>query len=303
MRRRVVTTLAFRGVRYYISEAFKSLWYNKVMAITSMITVMGSLLLLGFFMLIVVNVNELTAQIENQCEVQAFMNYEATAEQEQAVFSAVSAIPGIKTVTFVSKEDAFESYKASLGDDAVVMEGMAPDFLPASCRIVAEDIRQLQPIIEQVKQIDGIAEVVSQRETIDNIISFTSVIRKGCLISTLLLTIIAIFIIANTIKLDVHARQKEIHIMKYVGATDWFIRWPFIIEGIFVGIIGALISILLLWVGFASAGSAIPDFVKSAIFVVPFGQSMPIISLILIAFGALIGALGSIIAVRKHLAV
>ena len=299
----MVTALAFRGLKYYLSEALKSLWYNKVMAVTSMITVMGSLLLLGFFLIIAANVNALTSEIENQCEIQAFINYEATPEQEQAIYAAVSSLEGIQSITFVSKEEAFESYRASLGDDAGVMDGMASDFLPASCRIVADDIRQLRPLIEQISQIDGIAEVVSQRETIDHIISFTSVIRKGCVISTILLTVIAIFIISNTIKLDVHARQKEIHIMKYVGATDWFIRWPFIIEGIAVGIIGALASILLLAAGFASVGNAIPDFVKSAIFVVPLSRSMPIIAVILLIFGAVIGALGSIIAVRKHLAV
>ena len=303
MRRRVVTALAFRGLKYYLGEALKSLWYNKVMAVTSMITVMGSLLLLGFFLLIAVNVNALTSEFENQCEIQVFMKYEATPEQEQSIYGAISSLEGIQSITFVSKEEAFESYRDSLGSDSSVMDGMAADFLPASCRIVAKDIRQLQPLIDQISTIDGIEEIVSKRDTIDNIISFTSVIRKGCVISTILLTVIAVFIIANTIKLDVHARQKEIHIMKYVGATDWFIRWPFIFEGIIVGIIGALISILLLSVGATSAGSTMPDFVKNAIFVVPLGQSMPIISVILLAFGTVIGALGSIIAVRKHLAV
>lgn len=303
MKRKVVITLAFNGFRYYLSESFKSIWYNKPMAITSIITVMGCLLLFGFFMVLGLNINYITEQVEDQCEIQVYLPMEATAENEQAVLNAIKAIPGIGTVTFETREQAYENYKGMLGEKAVVLEGLDPaNFLPASCRIVPEDVTQIAVLIDALKKVEGIDEVVTATDTIDNIISATAFIRMGCIISTLLLAIIAVFIITNTIKLDIHARQKEIHIMKYVGATDWFIRWPFIIEGIIVGLIGAGISILILGSAISASFNAITANFQ-AFKILETSVIMPIIVVVLVAFGALIGALGSTIAIRKHLKV
>ena len=293
--------MAFRGFRYYCSEAFKSIWYNKPMALTSVITVMGCLLLFGFFMVIGLNINYITHQVEQQCEIQAYLPMDATAENESAVLSAVKAIPGIGNVTFETREQAYENYREMLGDKSVVLEGLDPaDFLPSSCRIIPEDITQISTLLESLNKIEGIDEVVTSMDTVDSIVSATSFIRKGCILFTILLAIIAVFIITNTIKLDIHARQKEIHIMKYVGATDWFIRWPFIIEGIFVGIIGSVISILIL----SGAVTFIIDVATAhfgAVKLLPSGTIMPLLIGMLLLFGTFIGALGSVIAVRKHL--
>lgn len=293
--------MAFRGFRYYCSEAFKSIWYNKPMALTSVITVMGCLLLFGFFMVIGLNINYITHQVEDQCEIQAYLPMDATAEQENEVLSAVKAIEGIGTVTFETREQAYENYKEMLGEKSVVLQGLDPaDFLPASCRIIPEDINEISSLVEKISKIKGVDEVVTSMDTIDSIVSATSFIRKGCILFTILLAIIAVFIITNTIKLDIHARQKEIHIMKYVGATDWFIRWPFIIEGIFVGIIGSIISILIL----SGAVTFIIDVAAAhfgAVKLLPSGTIMPLLVGVLLLFGAFIGALGSLIAVRKHL--
>lgn len=297
----MVTALAFRDFKYYVSEAAKSLWYNKVMALTSMITVMGSLLLLGFFLIIAININAMTVQIEDQCEIQAYLALDISDEDAQSVYQQISSLQGVKSVTFVSREQAFEDYKTTFADKAVALDGMSADVLPDTCRIVAEDLRQLQPLIESVGAIQGVDEVASQRETVDKVILFTSGLRKICIFSTILLAIIAVFIISNTIKLDVHSRQKEIHIMKYVGATDWFIRWPFIIEGIFVGILGAVISIILLMIGLSVITKSLSQFFTGMFSLQSVGQTMPSVSLILVCFGIIIGALGSLIAVRKHL--
>lgn len=297
----MVTTLAFRGFRYYCSEAFKSIWYNKPMALTSIITVMGCLILFGFFMVIGLNINFITRQVEDQCEIQVYLPMEATAEDETTVLNAVKAVEGIGTVTFETREQAYDNYKEMLGDKAVVLDGLDPaDFLPASCRIIPENITEVSSLVEKLSKIKGIDEVVTSMDTIDSVISATSFIRKGCILFTVLLAIIAVFIITNTIKLDIHARQKEIHIMKYVGATDWFIRWPFIIEGIFVGIIGAIISILVL----SGAVSFVTDLAINyfgAVKLLPTGTILPLLIGVLLVFGAMIGALGSLIAVRKHL--
>ena len=281
MKRKVVTTLGFRGFRYYCSEALKCLWFNKLMAATSIITIVGCLLLFGFFLVIGINVNYITEQIQGQCEVQAFLPVDASPETENAVLEKIKALPNVASVTFESRAQAF---------------------LPSSYRIVPSDLTQLDSLCDALSQIPEIEDVSNHRDTVNNVISVTSVIRRGCIIFTVLLAIIAVFIISNTIKLDVHARQKEIHIMKYVGATDWFIRWPFIIEGIIVGLFGAIISILLI---IAASSAIMPSL---AIFDTIFklknmSETMPAISGILLVFGMIIGALGSMFAVRKHLQV
>lgn len=303
MKRRVVMKLAFRGFKYYLSEAFKSIWYNKLMAITSVITVMGCLLLFGFFLIVGINVNYITSQIEGQCEVQAYVPITYDDAQSNAVCEAIKALPNVKSATLETKQQAFDNYSKSLGEDANVMEGLDPNnFLPASCRIVPEDLTKLDELVSTLKTVDGVEEVINHRETVNNVINVTSIIRKGCMLFTFMLAIIAVFIISNTIKLDVHARQREIHIMKYVGATDWFIRWPFIIEGVIVGIIGALFAILITFAVSSIALSSLTVF--SSIFKLrSVSQTMPQVSGILILFGAVIGALGSLVAVRKHLQV
>ena len=300
MKRRVVTTL-FRELRYYCKEAFQCIWYNKIMAATSIITVMGCLLLFGFFLVVGINVSYITRQIEGQCEIQAYFPVSIEDDQMLAAQTAIQALPNVKSVQLETREQAFENYRNSLGESAAVMEGLDPgNFLPPSCRIVPKDLTHLDELVEQVKSVYGIEEVINHRETVNNVISVTSAIRKGCIICTLLLAVIAIFIISNTIKLDVYARHKEIHIMKYVGATDWFIRWPFIIEGIIVGLIGAIISIAILITVTLLSANALEVF--AGIFELkPSSQTLPLISGILAAFGAFIGAVGSIFAVRRHL--
>jgi len=295
--------LAFRGFKYYCSEAFKSIWYNKLMAITSIVTVMGCLILFGFFMVLGLNIYHITGQVEDQCEVQVFFPMTATEEQEKAAFENVKKVAGIQEISFETRQQAFENYKEMLGDKAIALNDLDPaQFLPASCRIVPADVSQVSALCEELKKCEGVDEVVTHMDTIEGIVSATSFIRNGCIISTILLAIISVFIITNTIKLDIHARQKEIHIMKYVGATDWFIRWPFIIEGIFVGILGAAIALIVL-------GSTVTYIITAT---APYFQTftlmstsvlLPILIIVLALFGSLIGALGSVIAVRKHLKV
>ena len=302
-KRKVVITLAFRGFRYYCSEAFKSMWYNKLMAFTSVVTVMGCLLLFGFFTVLGLNINHMTRQVESQCEVHAFLPMDATDKQEKATFEKIKTLESVNEVTFVTREEAYEDYKEILGVKSVALSGLDPkEFLPASCRIVPKDVAAVEALCQEIEAIEGVDEVVTQMDTIDGIVKATSFLRHGCIICTILLAIIAVFIITNTIKLDIHARAKEIHIMKYVGATDWFIRWPFIIEGILVGIIGGIVSLSLLCAALTYVLGATSEYF-GALSLLTLSQMRPVLIAVLIIFGAVIGALGSAIAVRKHLKV
>ncbi|MBO4897588.1 MAG: permease-like cell division protein FtsX [Clostridia bacterium] len=295
--------MAFRGLKYYCSEAFKNIWYNKLMAITSIITVMSCLLIFGFFLVVQLNLNDITKQLEGQCEIQAFMPQEYNDEQAKQVCDKISVLPNVKSAILETRQQAYDNYKDTLGTAANVMENINPEeFLPASCKIRPNDISQLNELEAQVSAIEGVEEVINRRDTVNGVISVNSIIRNGCIIFAVLLALIAVFIISNTIKLDVHARQREIHIMKYVGATDWFIRWPFIIEGIIVGFLGAVVAILITLLISSLLLNALDSFGNIFQFR-SSSDTMPLVSVVLLLFGVVIGALGSLVAVRKHLQV
>lgn len=295
--------MAFREVKYYFSEAFKSIWFNFLMTLSSVITVTGCLILFGVFLLFSVNINYISEQIKDQCELQAFVDITYSESEAKALKAEIEKIPNVKSVEIETKDQAFKNYKKMLGDDAVALEGLeTEDFLRHSYKITLKDISQSQSIADKVSKIKGIDDVRNRKDLMDKIFSFTNVVKSLSLYSMMLLSVISVLIISNTIKLAVHAREREIHIMKYVGATDWFIRWPFIIEGIIVGIIGALITLFVLSVCYGYVGSALVGFLD--IFkLVPFNNVMSMLSLTLSLFGALMGAAGSLLAVRKHLKV
>lgn len=300
MKRKAVIQLAFRGFRYYLSEAVKNLWYNKIMAATSIVTVIGCLTLFGLFIIIGLNINNITYQVEDQCEIAAYLTLDCSNETAASILQQISLLPNVEYAFLETGREAFDNYKLSLGEKSVALEGIDPDkWLPPSIRITPKDISSMEELVGGLEKIEGVDDVVYSQDLITNISNATSEIRRICIIAAIILAIIAVFIISNTIKLDVHARQQEIHIMKYVGATDWFIRWPFIIEGIIVGILGALASIFITSLGSAAIVNSISAFFPFK-FLAP-GEMLSIITSVLAGFGVFMGALGSLIAVRKHL--
>lgn len=295
--------MAFREIKYYFSEAFKSIWFNFIMTLSSVVTVTGCLILFGVFLLFSVNINYISEQIKDQCELQAFVDITYSESDAKGLRPKIEGVENIKSIEMETKDEAFENYKQMLGDDAVALEGLeTEDFLRHSYKITLDDISQSQTVADEVAKVKGIADVRNRKDIMDKIFSFTSVVKTLSLYSMLLLSVISVLIISNTIKLAVHAREREIHIMKYVGATDWFIRWPFIIEGIIVGIIGAFLTLFVLSVCYGYVQKAVIDFLD--IFeLVSFKNIMNMLSLTLILFGALMGMAGSLLAVRKHLKV
>ena len=244
------------------------------MTLSSVVTVTGCLILFGVFLLFSVNINYISDQIKDQCELQAFIDISYSEKDARALENKISAVENVKSVEMETKDEAFENYKEMLGDDAVALEGLeTEDFLRHSYKVTLKDISQSQPTAAAIAKVGGVADVRNRKDIMDKIFDFTGMVKSVSLYSMILLSVIAVLIISNTIKLAVHAREKEIHIMKYVGATDWFIRWPFIIEGIIVGIIGALITLGVLGICYGSITAAASSFLD--IFaLVPFNSIM-----------------------------
>ncbi len=296
--------MAFREFRYFCSEAFKSIFFNILMTLASVITVTGCLLFLGTFTLFSMNLSYIADQVQEECKIVAYVDRTYSESETRALADRILEMQNISGAELETKAEAFAGAQAMLAEGGISLDGLEDDdFLRASYTISVEDLEQSAATAEALRGLAGIEEVSEQQDITNNVLSTTSVIKVALMIAMGVLALIAVFIISNTIKLAVFAREKEIHIMKYVGATDWFIRWPFIIEGIIVGLVGGFISLLACMGLYGACANAIAASAWFPFELHAFSTISGSLVLILLLFGALMGALGSVIAVRRHLKV
>lgn len=273
------------------------------MTVTAIVTVTSCLLLFGVFMLLSANINYIGEQIRNQCQIQAYIDFDATYDEEMLVYSQIRNLPNVADCEFVSKADAMEEYRDYLGADASAFDGLeGEEFLRSSVKINMTDIEKAKELVKAIEVIPQVKKVSNRQDVVQRVVDVTDVIRNGSLGAMLILLLVAIFIISNTIKLSVFARKDEIHIMKYVGATASFVRQPFVLEGILTGIIGGAISLVLISFGYNYVIAFMKDFLD--IFdLIPFMEILPFMVSTTLIFGVLMGAVGSAIALVKHLKV
>ncbi len=288
--------------KYYVAQAVRSVFRNGLMSVTSIFTVVCCMIILGLFMTISINVNHIAAQLEQQCEVQAFIQEDYTDKQVSAVQKNVKAIANVASVEIFSKEDTLAYMRDMSEDNASLLEGYEGEDNPFrdSLKITLKDLSQLKPTLDAIGKVKGIAEVSDKQTVMENILRISNGIKNVSFWGMLLLCLVSIFIIANTIKLAVYARRKEIGVMKFVGATDWFIRWPFIIEGIIIGIVGALIAYGLISWGYIALVSKANIGIDMFTFK-PYAEVTWYMLGMFVFIGAVIGALGSAFSIRKHL--
>ena len=288
---------------YYFKQAFSSFWHNGFMTLASLITVTSCLFLFAAFLLFGFNGEFIGRQIQAQCEVVAYVDIDCSEAEANRAFNEIKSLPNVKKAELETKEEALENFREMLGKDAITLDNITEDgFLRYAVYISMDDLSETNSLVDELNKVENIAEVRNQSDIVNKILKVTSFINKASLAVMVLLTFISIFIISNTIKLAVHARRKEIHIMKFVGATDRFIRWPFMIEGMLVGILGSAIALAVCLWGYRSlvimVASNFPIFVLCS-----FESMAPIIITAVLLFGILMGMIGSAISVRRHLKV
>ena len=289
--------------KYYLKNASSSFVRNGIMTVASFITVTCCLFLFGVFLLFTLNMNSISKQIEAQCELIARIDIDADANTQQSVYNKVLSLENVADAELETKDQAFNNFKDELGADSDVLEGLeGKNFLRSSIKITLEDIRKSDETIQLLNNISGIAEVENHQEIVDDVIKFTSTVKHGSVGAMLVLLIIAVFIIQNTIKLSVYAREKEIHIMKFVGATDHFIRMPFVIEGIMIGSLGFIVSFVIISLGYNAAISSIASLINLFDFV-PLQKCIIPLAISMAGFGVLMGATGSGLSLKRHLKV
>lgn len=291
---------------YLLGEGFRNVFHNKKSSGASLAIMCATMLIFGLFFMIIENLNNAVETLETQQGIQVFIQKTATDAQMEQIGEQIQAIDGVNKVTFMSKEDALNQTKEKLKDKQALIAGWdESNPFKASYLVTLTDLKLSSQVQDEIKKIDNIDSIQSRDETINGLVAIANGVRIVSAVILTLLVLISIFIIGNTIKLTVHARRKEISIMKYVGATDSFIRWPFVIEGIIIGIVAALLSILVLGIAYSLITNAAANSIISTmgIKLLSFTDMTTLLVIVYMVLGIGIGALGSSISMRKYLQV
>ena len=292
---------------YLIGEGFRNVFKNKKSSGASLAIICATMLIFGLFFVILENINNMVRELEEKQGIQVFIKGDASEEQIQDLENQIKILNGVNTITFVSKEDALNSMREKLGNKQNLLAGWDEDNpFRASYVITLTDLNLSSEIQDSVAKIDSVYSVESKDEVIEALVFIANIIRIISFSILGLLIVISMFIISNTIKLTVHARRKEISIMKYVGATDNFIRWPFIIEGVLIGILAAIISIVLIAAIYLFASGLVmksSQLVINGLSLLSFDTMINLLILVYMVLGIGIGVLGSSLSIRKYLKV
>ncbi len=296
--------MKFRSIKYYTKQATGNVFANGWMSIASVFTVIASLLVFGIFFLLTINLNFIAGQFEGDYEIILVVDENYSFEQTEQLRSKIESIEFVDSVTFDSKESRLDDLKQDMGDNAYLFDGYDENNpLRDWYKVTLSDLSQSESVVTQIESIEGIVKVIFNQDTIDNLLSATDYLSSISIWIMIALGAISIFIISNTIKLTVFSRAKEINIMKYVGATDWFIRWPFIIEGIIIGLIGSAVSLLIISFGYNGLTAFFGTLGISFVSFKPISQILPYLIPMFLLLGIFLGGIGSLISVRKHLKV
>ena len=234
----------FKGVIYSIKQAFKQIFRNKGMSVASVFSITAMMLILALFLFLTVNLNFLTENVKDQFgTIEVFLLDETDRDQADAMISDIHKMNGVRSVVFVSREEAMEEFKERWGSNAYLLDSLSENPLPNSIRIELIDLEAGDMIATYLMSLPGVEDVRFYRDEVNKVINISYVVQKGALIVIAFLVVISILVVSNTIKLTVMARQEEISIMKYIGATNWFIRGPLFFEGILIGVISAGLSV------------------------------------------------------------
>lgn len=295
--------MSFSTKEYFVRETYKSIRRNGFMSFASISTVAVSLLVLGMFLLIFLNTNNLAKYLESQVQISVYMQDEATDDDLNAVQKTLSGLPGVEKVTLITKDQALERFKERLGDQETLLDFLGKDNpFPNSFDVQVDNPERIKEITPQINDLEKVETAKFGQEVVEHLFQLTKILRFGGVVLVIFLSMATLFIISNTIRLTVFARRKEVLIMKYVGATDWFIRWPFLLEGMTLGFFGAVIANILI----NSTYGALLSRIHATLAFLPLLPAYPLltyVSLFLLAAGTGIGALGSYISLRKFLRV
>ena len=288
-------------IAYYFREAFHDMRHNGGMMFASVGITLVMFIILGFFLLVTANLEYMAEDVEGKLEITAYLKDEISQERIAALTQEIALIPGVKSTTFVSNTEALERLGERLGDRKDLLAAYQADNpLRHSFEVYATEGEKVIGLAEGLQKLEGIAEVRYGREEVEKLMSMTQALRIGMLLLVAGLSVATLFVLMNTIRLTVYARRQEIQIMKFVGASDWFIRWPFLLQGMLLGLLGALVAGGVLFLLY----SRVNQYVAVQIPFLPLIPMMPyLLQLIrnLSMGGVVIGFYGSMLSLGRYL--
>lgn len=290
------------SIIYFFNETMRSMWRNGVMTVASVTTAVVSVLILGIFLLLFANSHNIARYLEDSVQITVYMQDDARDDQINIIGSEIAALPGVVKVDTVDKEKAMERFKERLGSNAGILSALDDNPLPYSFDVHVDGPERVTEIIPKIQGMSYVESARYGKDVVEKLFQFTRVLRYGGIAIIILMGMGTLFIIINTIRLTVYARRREIEIMRYVGATDSFIRWPFLLEGIFIGVFGAVISALALTILYSS----VIEKIRLALAFIPVLPTWPLMIWIWVALifvGGIIGVAGSYISLSRFLRV
>lgn len=295
--------MKMRTSEYMVRETLISLKRHNWMSIASISTVAVSLFVLGIFMILVLNMNRMASFLESQVQISVYLKDDLSKEDIRGIGNDIRDLQGIYTVEYISRADAEKRLRERLGEQAYLLDALGEENpLPDSYEVTVRDPSMVETAAQAIAEFSGVEQTKYGQDVVEHLFDITRLIRIFGLVLMLLLAGATLFIISNTIRLTVFARRKEVAIMKYVGATDWFIRWPFVLEGIVMGFAGGVVAAIALKLVYAAAAAKIYD--TLAFFpLIPEQPFMTIIGILIVISGMAIGALGSSISLKRFLKV
>ena len=290
-------------IAYFFKEGISGIRLHGLMSFAAVTVIAACLLIISTFALVAYNIDVLIDGLASQNEIAVFVDETLSREEAQALADSLASVPNVSSVTFIPKEEAFENYLDMLGEDAYVMEDLREDNpLRDEYRVVMTDVARHDETVEAIKDVTGVAATNSEKEISDRLIQMKNIVNAVSYALMALLGAVSVFIISNTVRLAMFARREEISIMKMVGATDGFIRAPFVIEGAVLGLLSGVFAFLAEWGVYDYIATKLVE--SSGIFdMVAFAAVWKGLLPVMIGVGVVIGILGSVLTIRKFLKV
>lgn len=296
----------FRSFKTMLANGFTSIWRNKGIGLISTLTILSVMLLVGILLLAVLNINGFVNSINDSLDqIEVFLYDDTTGSETEDLINQLKVRPEIKQITYISKEEAIIDARDMFDEESYVLDGLEKNPLPASIRIELNDIDKAEDLVSFIKKNEGVETIRYFQDLILQFLTIDKVVKFGGFFAFVIIVLLSIFVISNIIKVAISARGKEIEIMKYVGASESFIKGPFIIEGLFYSLFGSLLAFLILGYLYGTFTSLyeIPIYEYVSYNIIDFADIDFDIILIFISIAIGIGVIGSITSIRKYLKV
>lgn len=300
----VITAMGFMNkLGYLIKEGFRSIFTHGFMSFASVTIIIACLLIMGSFSLLALNIDAIIDRLEKENEMLAFVDEDLSDAKARELQTQLEAVPNVSEVEFITREEAMQSFKDSYENQSL-FEDIDPTVFRDRYVIHLDDIALMADTQKNLEAIDGVADVSAQLEISKGFVTVRNIVSAVSLILIVILFIVSVFIMSNTIKLTTFGRREEIAIMKMVGATNSFIRTPFVVEGLVLGVTGSIIAFLLQWGLYELVGGKVMTSIAgSFVSVLSFGTVALPVGLVFLAVGLIVGTFGGSIAIRNYLKV